>query len=847
VAAKKSTPAQPERIVLGPNPGPQTEAFCSSADITVFGGAAGGGKRLALTEPIPTPSGWTTMGAVKVGDIVFDADGKPTTVTWRSRVEPSPEAWELEFDDGHKIVCDAEHQWVTLTDAERCAHLRLTDDFRAARRAKRPSRAKGTRSAEFTAIIGARNSRLAKPYAEVPPQRGRMRTTAEIVATLHVGKAGRSNHAVLNAAPIDTAVATLPIDPYTLGAWLGDGTTSTGGLTGLDPEVWQSIEAAGFAVTHSKYQPNAHNISKLKPILRSVGLLNNKHVPSLYLRASIVQRTALLQGLCDTDGHATANGGIEFTTTNTRIRDGMMELLASLGIKPSCREGRATLNGRYISQKWRIKFFTHICCFRIPRKLKRQKRSDFRGVHDRRYIVAARKVPPVPMRCIAVSSPSKTYLASRLMVVTHNTFATLYRFGIHAARHKGYFGIIFRRTLPTITMGGGLWEESKSIYAILGARPNMSTHEWRFPNGSLIQFRSMQYEQDAIAYQGAQLAEVCFEEATHFEASQFWYLYSRLRTKCGMKARAFATCNPDPDSWVRHLIDWYIGEDGFVVPGRGGVKRWFMRDGDELIWGDSQEDVRRKAPATLKSQPQSFRFVPSYLSDNPKGDPNYEAKLEALQRVERERLRFGNWNVRPVAGSFFRRVWYEMISAWPGRIIRRVRGWDLASTEPNDENPDPDWTCGVLIALLDDGRYLIEDVVRDRVTPAKVDALLLRTAKHDGIAVTQAFWRDPAQAGVAQQVHIGSILSQFRTEWVTATENKLVYAGPISAASEQGRVLVKRGHWNDAFFFVIEGFPSKKRKKDDVDAMSRAYLALTAGTVDYDSTYDKDIPDMRNA
>jgi hypothetical protein len=127
------------------------------------------------------------------------------------------------------------------------------------------------------------------------------------------------------------------------------------------------------------------------------------------------------------------------------------------------------------------------------------------------------------------------------------TLGTLFRFAWHADKYPGYFGAIFRREMPMITAGGGLWEESMQLYPVWDARPNISMREWRFPrHRSLIQFRSLQHATDVLNYQGAQFAEFCLEEATHFPEAMFWYMVSRLRSNCGMKPRACLTFNPGP-------------------------------------------------------------------------------------------------------------------------------------------------------------------------------------------------------------------------------------------------------------------------------------------------------------
>lgn len=414
------------------------------------------------------------------------------------------------------------------------------------------------------------------------------------------------------------------------------------------------------------------------------------------------------------------------------------------------------------------------------------------------------------------------------------SYGVLLRMGVHADKVPNYSGIIFRREMPMVTVGGGLWQESMGLYrAVFRAKPNSSNYTWTFPSGSTVQFRSLQYESDKQNYQGSQLHEFCLDEATHFTESQFWFLYSRLRRRGGesggvpFNARCVLTCNPDPDSWIRRLIDWWIGEDGLAIPSLAGKKRFFARLGDDLVWSDSRADALAHV-AHLPTEQQvagSLRFIPAKLKDNPKGDPTYASKLAVLPQVERERLLGGNWNVRPAAGSYFKRAYFPFEDG-PVEVKRRVRGWDLAASEPTVDNPDPDWTIGVLVAELTDGTYLIEDVVGGQLSPAKVDKLLEDTAAADGLGVVQAFWQDPAQAGKAQRGYIAKLLRGYRVRFIVATEDKETYAGPVSSDAENGLFKARRGAWFERFMRVLEGFPVAK-KKDDVDALSRAHRELT--------------------
>lgn len=409
------------------------------------------------------------------------------------------------------------------------------------------------------------------------------------------------------------------------------------------------------------------------------------------------------------------------------------------------------------------------------------------------------------------------------------SYGTLFRFGWHADTYSGYYGAVFRREMPMITSGGGIWEESMQLFPIWNARPNLGLHEWRFPRGrSLIQFRSIQHETDVLHYQSAQYAEFAMEEATQFSEGMFWYLISRLRSTCGLRPRACLTFNPDPDSWIRKLIDWYIGEDGFVIRERAGKKRYFVRDGDELVWGESAAEVREHAPH-VGAKPSSFRFIPSMLSDNPKGDPTYEERLKTLPLVERERLLGANWNIRHAAGTVFKRAWFEVIDHVPSDIIAIGRYWDLAATEPHEGNKDPDWTRGVKMSRHRSGLVVIHDVVSLRGRPAAVDALVTATAQQDGRGCTQGFWQDPGAAGKSEVERYRVMLAGHVVKIVRAAENKLTYAKATSSLAEGRNVKLLRGHWNTVYLSEHEAFPTKGIHDDIVDGESLGVLDLTAG------------------
>ena len=393
-----------------PNPGPQTYAAESKANVLGYGGAAGGGKAIALNTQLPTPDGWVSMGDVAVDDWLFDETGLPCRVIATSEVMLDHLCYEVEFSDGPTIVADADHKWLTMTDKERISAHRRTPEFRAKRRATRKRRGTGKRPDLVKVNQG-------KKHDYLEPSHGSIRTTQEIYDTQLFQKR-RVNHSIAVASSIQLPIADLPIDPYVLGIWLGDGSSYKGEVTTADVEVIDSIEVH-YKTKHRK--DYSYGIYKLLVPLRELGVLANKHIPQEYLRSSFKQRISLLQGLMDSDGYCDMRGHCEFTTTKIELASGCYELLGTLGIKSSISVGRAMLYGKDCGPKYRLRFMTDIPSFRLERKLSRQKRDGFRGTHSNRYIVNVRKVDSVPVKCVAVDSASYLYLAGESFIPTHNT------------------------------------------------------------------------------------------------------------------------------------------------------------------------------------------------------------------------------------------------------------------------------------------------------------------------------------------------------------------------------------------------------------------------------------------
>jgi len=355
-------------------------------------------------------------------------------------------------------------------------------------------------------------------------------------------------------------------------------------------------------------------------------------------------------------------------------------------------------------------------------------------------------------------------------------------------------------------------------------------------SNSLIKFDHMQHEKHKMGHQGKQWCYIGFDEICQFTESQFWYLISRNRSMCGVRPYVRATCNPDPDSWVRRFIDWWIGKDGLVIPERSGVIRYFVREGDDIFWGDSEEQLREeqadlfKRKKTLK--PMSFTFIKASLADNKileEQDPDYRNKLEALPRVEREQLLGGNWNVKAANGDYFKKEWCEYIEPSQQPVYERVvRYWDRASTKLDEarkkKGQDPDYTVGLKMGLYA-GKYFIIDVVRFRDRPHGVRERIRNTASMDEEGVKIYLEQDPGQAGQADVDNLIEYLAGYSVYANPVNKAKETRFQPFSAQAEGNNVVIVKGPWNESFTSELEQLWGGNHD-DQADAASGAFSKL---------------------
>lgn len=358
-----------------------------------------------------------------------------------------------------------------------------------------------------------------------------------------------------------------------------------------------------------------------------------------------------------------------------------------------------------------------------------------------------------------------------------------------------------------------------------------------------LQFAHLEYDNNVFDWQGAELPFLGFDELTHFTERQFFYMMSRNRSTSGVPGYIRATTNPDSKSWVKKFIQWWINEKtGFAIPERAGKLRWFIRKEDALIWADTKEELVAKYGEL--SLPKSVTFIPANVYDNKillEKDPAYLSNLMALPKIDREQLLGANWNITASAGMIFKRHWFSVVEAAPSNIVKLVRCWDRAATAVNENTPshlDPDYTVGLLMGKLKDGRFIVLDIIRERLSSFNVEKLTLNTAKQDGINVKIKIFQDPGSAGVYESDSYMRLLAGFDVEREKIIKDKVTSAKPVSAQAEAGNILVLKAKWNEEFFTELENFPEVKHD-DQVDAFSGAFNCLQSDIVgEWSSKYE---------
>lgn len=338
-------------------------------------GGTGVGYALSLDTPIMTTKGWKLMRDISLWDQVFGPDGKPTNVCDVSPIYKDHEVYEIEFSNGQILKADAGHLWTIQSRGQR----------------------------NTTGYHSGNNTKTVK------------------TEDLNIGDS------IWVTKPLDLQNKDLVLDPYVLGYWLGDGTTTNSSISTSDIFIIEEFNRLGYPTTHIRRYDYVVK-GGLGKGLKQLGLQRRwtdavskkrrswgqKRIPEEYMYSSIEQRLSLLQGLMDSDGTCTKKGQCVFSVKSEVLARDVLELCCSLGLNP-------TLNTRICGtiNMWAVSFTTNQPVFRLPRKLERLCAHTLQS--DRIFIRNIQKILSEPVRCITVDNASHLYLAGQMMIPTHNS------------------------------------------------------------------------------------------------------------------------------------------------------------------------------------------------------------------------------------------------------------------------------------------------------------------------------------------------------------------------------------------------------------------------------------------
>lgn len=718
-------------------------------------------KALDIDTPMLTTWGWKAHGDLAPGDFVYAPDGRPRRVLACTDHIEEP-VRRLTFDDGAEIVAGDGHRWEVLRD-----------------------------------------------HGETPRRRRR-----ETVTTADI-KTGSHSDAIPVAEPLKTAPQRLLIDPYVLGAWLGDGGSNAGSIYVADQDIDSPLGTLGEIRHTTKadgpYKQDFHRllIPGLQTKLRVLGLLNNKHIPDDYMEASLIQRWSLLQGLMDTDAGCTTRGSCYFTTANEAMARRFTELVASLGMKAHRRSRYTTLNGNRYGPHYRVTFtpWPGQIVFRVERK---QERAT--GTEDlrkrRRYIKTVEPEGRMAVNCIQVEGGM--YLAGRDFVATHNSLLVSVFWPAWEWARAPHLRIFTASYTTRLTIRDNLrlrnivtsdWYRTNFSLRLMGDQNekiqfNTSEGGWRM--ASSIGGMATGEHPDRIIIDDPHSAD---QARSDIERQRALDWYDRTLSTRGISRDVRVVCimqrlhEKDLSAHLLQKGSWHH----VCYP-----MRYESEHPDDELWEPDPTDHRSEDGELL--WPALF---PAAVVDKLEFDLTpYGAAGQLQQRPG------------PEGGGLFKRAWFKFCDApLLGDDVTRIRAWDTAATEEGG-----DWTVGVRMAMQGDN-FVIEDVIRVQMEPGDVDDLIVATAELDGKSCGVREEEEGGASGKAVTAARAKRLKKYDYAGVSISGNKVVRAKPLRTQANAGHVWLVKAPWNEAFLQEISSFPVGDHD-DQVDGSSCAYNSL---------------------
>lgn len=614
--------------------GGQVNSLIADADIVISGGNRGGGKANSYDTDVIVPNGTKKMGELQIGDkICTPYEGVQTVQAIFEQGKQT--AYRIYFDDGTSCCVMSNHRFV--------ARLSSREPFRVM---------------EAKEIMA--RYRLGMEYPNSLKRNVEKGDFAEIPLCGEVQMCE------------DTTPKELPLHPYVLGVMTSRGQllVSRKGTTvqRYNPTAKERVYALGYFWRYTKEEGNfifGYTHDQMKAIVGPTRWTRrNFRVPELYKYASRECRWEYVRGVLDISANYW-KGRPVLVMSNKKFLEDIAFMLRSLGAK--CR-----LEQERTEEYWRliIKTPDDGALFYSPEKQQRVgvngKRADSSFPQEmltKRILHIKRCRLKTKCRCIQVSGNDHLYLTDAF-TVNHNTVMLL-MYPMYNINNPQFNGIILRKEKDDLA---NIVRESDNLYRRKGVyNRSAQLMNWNFYSGAQIKFS---YYADTLddfcdRFQGRQYAYIGIDEITQIEWEKFKYLITTNRNGAHIRNRILGTCNPDPESWVRKFIGWWIGEDGYPIPERNGVVRYCFMGGDtpeEITWGSTRREVYNKIKSKIDSlvgpndtdSPENLYiksavFVRAELDDNIAlltSSPEYKANLAQQSDEQRERDFKGNWNFK---------------------------------------------------------------------------------------------------------------------------------------------------------------------------------------------------------
>lgn len=734
------------------------------------------GKLLADSTPILTTKGWTTHGELKVGDYVFHPSGKPIKVL--AVAAPVKCNASVTFTNGETIVCHEDHEWG--------CHFRGVESMYKVHETRR----------------------IIENHIYTYPD-GRTRLI----------------HAMPKIKAVQFPERELPLHPYVLGAWLGDGHNAGPAIFHYHKEwgVIEKIVSLGHTVSRSSYS----NISVLRTAfdgdrsnkkrgkmidgLKRLNVYKNKHIPRIYLESSIEQRLELLAGIIDTDGNCEKDGRIRIITAREELKDGIVELATSLGFYPSCIR-RDTQSGFKGTGSWCIYFKVD---FPLPVALERKQPKVFSN-RTNVYIKSAQSIETSEFgRCIQVDSADGLYLAGRKLIPTHNseiaskTFPAWYlghhpEHDIIACSYSSALAIDFSRKVRGLVQD----ERYQNIFDTRMDESSQSAERWNTSAGGGYVAAGVQ---GPITGRGAHVGIIddplkdrdSAESETIRQSIKDWYsstFYTRLAPGAGV---------------ILIMTRWHDSDlGGWLLQCMKEAEQEAAETGEWPEDADKWEVVRYPAIAT---HDEPYRKA---------GEALHPARydLKALMKIKRTLIP-RDWealyqqNPTSADGDYFKKEYFRMYdSAPPLDTLRVYAAWDLAIGKKESN----DYTCGIVVGVdrSNDiwvlhryyGRFDAKELIEKFFECQETWKPTLQGIEHGQIEMTL----EPFI--LKEMTESGRSLNYIKLK--TRGNDKMTRARPIQGRMQQMRVHFPSGaSWFQELQNEMLAFPSGKHD-DQVDAMA---------------------------